>query len=171
MSSVQPRPEIAELLHERRFTRFLCLTRDVPRIKGRCAWCGGPGRKGLKYCCEACSNEANIRASGAVVQALVFRRDRGVCAVCGMDCHWLQSKSLEIVMAGKRMPYGSVRGLPGSWGPWTTDLHYSLWEADHVIPVCEGGGVCGLENYRTLCLRCHKAESTELARRRAQGAC
>ena len=30
----------------------------------------------------------------------------------------------------------------------------SLWDADHVVPVAEGGGQCDLSNMRTLCLRC-----------------
>lgn len=42
------------------------------------------------------------------------------------------------------------------------------WDADHIIPVCEGGGQCGIENYRTLCIPCHKKETKELAARRAQ---
>lgn len=42
------------------------------------------------------------------------------------------------------------------------------WEADHIIPVVEGGGECGLENYRTLCLPCHRKATAALAARRAQ---
>lgn len=41
-------------------------------------------------------------------------------------------------------------------------------ESDHILPVCEGGGVCGLENYRTLCHDCHRAETRALHRRRAE---
>jgi len=41
------------------------------------------------------------------------------------------------------------------------------WEADHVIPVIEGGGSCGLEGFRTLCRPCHKIETTALAKRRS----
>ena len=43
--------------------------------------------------------------------------------------------------------------------------HY--WEADHIIPVSEGGGLCGLENMQTLCIQCHKAETRELAKKQA----
>jgi 5-methylcytosine-specific restriction endonuclease McrA len=32
----------------------------------------------------------------------------------------------------------------------------------------EGGGGCGLENYRTLCRPCHKDETAKLAARRAR---
>ena len=42
------------------------------------------------------------------------------------------------------------------------------WEADHIRPVVEGGGSCGLDNLRTLCLPCHRRATAELAARRAR---
>lgn len=36
---------------------------------------------------------------------------------------------------------------------------------DHVIPVAEGGGLCGLDGYRTLCAPCHGKESGKLRKR------
>ena len=44
----------------------------------------------------------------------------------------------------------------------------SAWQMDHATPVIEGGGMCGLEGLRTLCVPCHKRETKELAGRRAQ---
>jgi hypothetical protein len=45
--------------------------------------------------------------------------------------------------------------------------HNHLWEADHIIPVAEGGGACGLDGYRLLCIGCHKAATKKLMRRLA----
>lgn len=42
----------------------------------------------------------------------------------------------------------------------------SIWEADHIIPLIEGGENI-LANMRTLCILCHKIETRKLARRRA----
>lgn len=42
----------------------------------------------------------------------------------------------------------------------------SFWEADHRVPVAEGGGECGLDGYQTLCTPCHKRKTAEQARRR-----
>src|SRR5271157_4037114 len=42
------------------------------------------------------------------------------------------------------------------------------WQADHIVPVVEGGGECGLDGYRTLCIACHKKETAALAARRAE---
>ena len=41
------------------------------------------------------------------------------------------------------------------------------WQADHMVPVAEGGGSCDLSNLRTLCTDCHKGETAALAARRA----
>ena len=40
-----------------------------------------------------------------------------------------------------------------------------FWQADHVVPVAEGGGQCDLTNLRTLCTQCHARETKELAAR------
>jgi 5-methylcytosine-specific restriction endonuclease McrA len=36
------------------------------------------------------------------------------------------------------------------------------WEADHILPVSEGGGGCELSNYQTLCSECHKEKTHNL---------
>lgn len=41
------------------------------------------------------------------------------------------------------------------------------WDADHIVSVVEGGGECGLDNYRTLCLPCHRKVTRELHARLA----
>mmetsp|Transcript_18394 Transcript_18394/g.28690 ORF Transcript_18394/g.28690 Transcript_18394/m.28690 type:complete len:244 (-) Transcript_18394:849-1580(-) len=40
-----------------------------------------------------------------------------------------------------------------------------FWQADHVTAVAEGGGLCNLDNIRTLCTPCHNAETKELMKR------
>jgi len=42
------------------------------------------------------------------------------------------------------------------------------WQADHIVPVAEGGGSCDLSNLRTLCTACHRVETAALAKRRAE---
>jgi 5-methylcytosine-specific restriction protein A len=41
----------------------------------------------------------------------------------------------------------------------------TLWDADHIVPVVEGGGECDLANIRTLCLVCHRQETMKLRAR------
>lgn len=35
------------------------------------------------------------------------------------------------------------------------------WQADHILPVEQGGGACGLENFQTLCEDCHKEKTRD----------
>lgn len=172
-----------------RFEKRYLTTRDLPQIvereggspRGRvlrrtCRWCGEDlsGRQ-TSYCSAECREEVYIRMGHHRYH--VKRRDKGVCADCGLD-----TELLERVL---RHCNGSQRGLDPDhrwslgawkWKSWgaeiLTDLGFttsnqSLWEADHVIPVSAGGGCCGLDNYRTLCQRCHRKDTAILAKRRA----
>ena len=88
---------------------------------------------------------------------LVMHRDKGVCAVCHVD-------TVALAKQRNALPYNSDarREFQG--------LHRDQlqWEADHIVPVVEGGGECGLDNYRTLCVRCHKQATRELRGRMKQ---
>lgn len=49
------------------------------------------------------------------------------------------------------------------------DMHRKTqWDMDHIIPVVEGGGACGLDNLRTLCAKCHKKVTADLRKRLAK---
>jgi hypothetical protein len=85
-----------------------------------------------------------------------------------MDCIWLGRKLIKIrnIFYRRRTIRIPDHDHYADWGPWWT-VNMTFWEADHIVPVCEGGGCCGLENYQTLCLKCHKEETKNLAKRRA----
>ena len=36
------------------------------------------------------------------------------------------------------------------------------WQADHILPVIQGGGGCSLSNFQTLCMDCHKEKTKRL---------
>lgn len=157
---------------------------DLPtRQKGQCRWCGGPVPKGRRsWCGAACVNDYMIRSSPAIAAKLVYQRDRGVCALCGVDAialrraavaelklakvadrsnwHWRYAELHRLVVWFEGRDYDvRVQG-------WNERCSIpALWQADHIVPVSEGGGGCGLENYRTLCLWCHAAETGKLRRR------
>ncbi len=80
---------------------------------------------------------------------LIWQRDKGICAQCGQD-----------PSIGKFHRNDEPRA--NTW--YRTG---DLWQVDHIMPVVEGGGECGLSNLRTLCTECHRKETAELARRRA----
>ena len=81
-------------------------------------------------------------------------------------------RDLEILLAILSLWAGhDLRKWTRTWSRGTgagedVRLKHSLWQADHVTPVVEGGGCSGLDNLRTLCLRCHKGATAKLAQRR-----
>lgn len=164
--------------------------RLMGRQPGECTWCGGAVPKGARsWCGSACVEEWKIRNQPAVARTKVLLRDSGICASCGADCAertrrmeaaWsacvaaLPSKWVLLppeALAAFRSEVMAATGivLPAhSQSAWTPPRIPPTWEADHIVPVCEGGGFCGLDNYRTLCVFCHRRETAALAARRAQ---
>ncbi|HEY0784653.1 MAG TPA: HNH endonuclease signature motif containing protein [Acidobacteriaceae bacterium] len=101
-----------------------------------------------------------MRTSPSFLREQVLARDRGICSRCTVDT--LGAHRLIRRSRGERR-----RHLLALWG-LTRLTRRSLWDADHIVPVVEGGGECDLENLRTLCLHCHRVVTRALqARRRA----
>lgn len=98
---------------------------------------------------EYCSEECADRNDPGMMRRKVFRRDQGVCSMCGLDtCAIIDPPSKHV---------------------WVYAANHK-WEADHIVPVSEGGGLCGIDGYRTLCKgsgtnNCHGKVSGELRKR------
>jgi len=131
-----------------------------PSGRNLCRWCDLEVPKGrITFCSDWCVEEWRLRTDPGYLREKVLERDLGICAVCGVDCQaaWLALKRSR----------GSARvRILIEWGI-KTGARKSLWDADHIVPVVEGGGECDLENIRTLCLKCHRAATAELRKRRA----
>lgn len=111
-------------------------------------------RRRFTFCSEYCVHEWKLRTQPAYLRERVLERDGGICAGCGVDT----------LAEARRMRYarGARRAeLLRHWG-LRTRTRRSLWDADHIVPVAEGGGECDLGNIRTLCLRCHRAATRGL---------
>ena len=136
---------------------------DLPKGEnGRnlCRWCNLEVPRGRQtFCSNFCVNEWRLRTDPSFLRDKTFERDKGICARCGTDTVAAYN---EI-----RRKRGTARlTLLHSWGLKTGNRR-TLWDADHVVPVIEGGGACDLSNIRTLCLRCHRQATAELRARRA----
>lgn len=149
---------------EFRFRRTIT-SRDLPKTEpGHCRWCGKPVVKPRRsWCSDECVNEFFLRFNTCHIVHRVFQRDKGVCAICGIDTNMLHTELHKRHQGGRTLANSQWYGNKSDWGPWR--ICQSLWEADHIVPVIEGGGCCGLENYRTLCQLCHKKETAALKRR------
>ena len=125
-----------------------------------CRWCKGAvsGRR-RTFCSDACVHEWRLRSSTSYLRECVFGRDKGVCALCGIDTHRLRQRVFRLPFAERmrRLRELHEQGLAHRG-------RKTWWEADHVLPVVEGGDSC-LENMRTLCIPCHRGVTTELRMR------
>lgn len=134
----------------RRGTVTLVRGRVGPDGSRLCCHCGDPVPKGRRdWCGDPCVERYQL-ASGdqQVARRLLLRRDRGVCALCAVQCR----ARVDRIWDGRRW-IDPRAGVP-------------VWEADHAVPICEGGALA-LENLRTLCRPCHVRATAELRARLA----
>ena len=128
-----------------------------------CRWCQTETPKGrFTFCSDGCVHEWRLRSDPGYLRQQVFRRDRGLCALCRVDTEYLRKHY-------RKLDYAARRRFEMDWGV-TARNRRSLWDADHILPVCEGGGACDLSNIRTLCLKCHRLATAALRQRRAEAA-
>jgi 5-methylcytosine-specific restriction protein A len=131
-----------------------------------CRWCELEilAKRRRTFCSDYCVHQWCLRTDPGYLRDQVFARDRGICAAC-------QADTVAIYNALKRAR-GAARAAGLSlYGMKSITSRRSLWDADHILPVAEGGGQCDLDNLRTLCLPCHREVTAQLRLRlKRQGA-
>lgn len=149
--------------------------------KRLCRNCRGAMPKGARHnCSPKCSDEWMCKTSPSHLRWKLRERDKGICAICSLDTialkkefaefcgeiqrSWVTIRSLQSSQRSlnERVEWLKSHGIPAgrSCSDW--------WDADHIIPVVEGGGETGLDNFRTLCIPCHKKETALLRKRMAE---
>lgn len=150
---------------------------DMAVLDGRaCAWCSGRLSSASlsaesTYCSQECAEEGRLRRggmySGVQIRSAVFALEQGKCTLCGIDCHALfeQIRSLEppsrlnkLLSVNWKLPQSAKACDRLLNDPKEGDF----WQVDHIRAVALGGGGCGLENLRTLCVPCHLLETERL---------
>ena len=125
-----------------------------PHGRGLCRRCRAEVPKGrFTFCSDVCVREWKLRTDPAYLREQVFLRDHGVCAACGLDTEALRKNK-------RKLDWAARRKFEAEWG-----RRRHLWDADHIVPVAEGGGECDLDNMRTLCLKCHRDATAALRQR------
>ena len=140
-----------------------------------CRECEGPvSRPRRTFCSDACVQALRVRTSPSAAREGVFERDRGVCARCRIDTLDLlrRLRNLarrrarpEVLAEARQLALGFEAAIEVGSGSRVLRIRRTLWQADHILPVAEGGGGCSLDNLRTLCLPCHRTVTAELAER------
>lgn len=166
-------------------------------VHGRalCRRCGTevPTRR-RTFCSDGCVHEWRLRSDPGYARRHVEHRDHGVCAACGLDTLELE-RSLRralVALTGDRewtrthavhedtatirrfrrplrraLRARGVKLALQALAALGMSADRSFWDADHVVPVVEGGGLCGLDNLRTLCRPCHRGATSALRARLA----
>jgi 5-methylcytosine-specific restriction protein A len=141
-----------------------------PNGRALCRTCGTEVPKGRRtFCGDACADDWAVRNSPSLMRQRVFQRDRGVCALGGIDSVLLgkmldaEWRRLKLAITDQQRKARAEFRREYRW----FFSRRTCWDADHIVPVVEGGGECTLDNIRTLCVPCHQRVTKDLARRRA----
>lgn len=126
-----------------------------------CRWCALEVPRGrFTFCSDWCVHEWRLRSNPGYLREQVLRRDKGICSDCGID-------TLSAYRQMRKARGARRAALLARWGLKRVTRR-SLWDADHILPVAEGGGECDIANIRTLCLLCHRKVTAELRLRLRQ---
>lgn len=132
-----------------------------------------PPRK--TFCSDACVHEWKLRSSSKYLRKFIYERDLGKCAKCGTDTRYVRIELEDAAQAAMKESgrwYWDDHPLYleclSKWQLTVKEAKKSLWEADHIIEVADGGGESDLANFQTLCIPCHKVKSAAMRAERAR---
>jgi len=150
---------------------------DVSVLDGTgCAWCGEQLSRAHKraksvYCNQSCAEEGRLRRGGRFasknIRTAIFALEGGQCSLCNVDAQQIYEQVLALQPSERlNKLLGAKWKLPRSACAVQKLLNNpkegDFWQVDHIKAVSTGGGNCGLENLRTLCVPCHQRETEKL---------
>lgn len=138
------------------------------KLRPICRLCGEPcpGRR-YSWCSDECVDAYLLVSDSAALRRATFARDKGICAVCGVDCAALQERLDAMGYEQRGEAFVVLRENGFNVPTFRTDFCGSLWEAHHAEALDEGGS-WELSNVQTLCSPHHKEKTAEQAGRRAR---
>lgn len=164
--------------HQRPFDRMFP-TNDQKECRLCCKKLTG---RRTSWCSQRCSDRAfglvsMWRGSTNHIRLYVYERDYGICCRCGVDAEKLR-RILTSAFNSLTTIYGisedaAVQLLKKYTGyiaaqrkAYDGIVPYNpLWQADHIVEVADGGDHA-LENFQTLCTKCHSAKTTASGKKR-----
>ncbi|XP_033126566.1 DNA annealing helicase and endonuclease ZRANB3-like [Anneissia japonica] len=126
-----------------------------------------------RYCSENCKDDHKMQwKSSHYIRQQLFQLEHGICQLCGLDAQQLfvQTRNLpknqrkEFLQASK---YASL-SVSELNKIIKAPAEGQFWHADHIVAVADGGGLCSLENFRTLCVMCHMTVTANQIRERSK---
>lgn len=113
------------------------------------------------FCSRDCKDYVWMRTSPSWLARMVFRRDKGICATCGLDTEWLRRIFRHA---------GSSYHSHWIWGTFERagfNRNQKFWQADHIVEIINGGDPFDMANLQTLCVPCHKDKTRVMHAERA----
>lgn len=179
---------VLELESTQRFLGSRPEAARAARQQARCKLCCGPVEPPRRtLCSDSCAHQLTLRAQGSYLRKCLVRRDSAVCSICGVNAGAAARAAVKAAVAVKgkgasveAQLAAATQALTGdpSWVKLVPHLRLSprrqkpmvgsLWQGDHINPVSNGGGLCGLENMRTLCSVCHSDVTKKQAASRSE---
>ena len=127
-----------------------------------CRMCGMsvlPPRRTM--CSKECVHELRLRTSARYVRDCLYMRDKGICCKCKIDTKKIAKTALSLD-GDEKKEFLKKYNISLKRKIWKRKHGGGLWDADHIIAVKDGGGCCGLDNYQTLCISCHKNKTFKI---------
>ena len=130
----------------------------------QCRWCNGsviPPKR--TFCSAECVHQHRLRTQPRYLRQCCYDRDKGICSNCGIDTKQT-AKMARSFTTGSEELKGFLKqyNITIKRKIHKRKLGGGLWDADHINPVVQGGGLCGLENIQTLCIACHKIKTKNM---------
>lgn len=131
---------------------FLCRLCEEPCPARRSSWCS-----------DECFDAYSLATDSAWLRGKVEKRDKGICAACGLDTIALERRIARMTHEQRRQAHMVLKENGFNVGGWKQ----SLYDVHHVEPLDEGGS-WELSNVVTLCHPDHKEKTAEQAMRRGK---
>ncbi|KAH9519017.1 Swi SNF matrix associated, actin dependent regulator of chromatin [Bulinus truncatus] len=135
----------------------------------------------LRLCSHACMDKYWTITKASYCRDQIYEIEQGVCRLCQFDADKLYSRIKAT--QGVKARLNLINNSP--YAGFTAKQRQKMvenpqagqfWHVDHITPVWQGGGMCDLDNLRTLCTPCHLRITQKQAGERASikklsGAC
>lgn len=125
-----------------------------------------------RFCSYECMDIYLMKTKQGYCREKLFQIEHGICQLCGLDAESFFQKIKSQPDVRKR-----VKILQSSQFNQLTSKQKEaiiknpssgmFWQADHIKAVYEGGGQCDIDNFRTLCVLCHKKVTADQTKQRA----
>ncbi|XP_033624550.1 DNA annealing helicase and endonuclease ZRANB3-like [Asterias rubens] len=125
----------------------------------------------MRYCSETCKHEFNCRRSNSkYIRDQLLEAEHGVCQLCGVKAQELCNNIKDAAKSERKILLEESVMSKLSTSRLNEIIRNpssgQFWHADHIVAVFEGGGLCSLDNFRTLCVVCHDKVTAEQNMRR-----